>query len=142
MERKLNRKDFLKFSCKATCFAGLGLALMSTESCSPFPVVKTKHSDGVIKVPLTSFAEKKEIIVRDLELEFDIMVKQKDGKYQILVLKCTHQDWLLSPNAKGFSCSLHGSTFDVDGKVMNGPATVALKELSYTVKDDFLIITL
>lgn len=84
----------------------------------------------------------KDILVRDLDLDYDIMLKIKDGKYIILVLKCTHQDWLLSPNSKGFNCSLHGSSFDTDGKVVNGPAALPLKQLNYTIDEENLVITL
>ncbi len=142
MERKLNRKNFIKFTCNTACGIGLGVALLNVESCSPFPVIKTKHEKGEIKIPLLSLKDKKDILVRDLELDYDIMIKEKEGKYTVLVLKCTHQDWLLSPNAKGFNCSLHGSTFDIDGKVVNGPAALPLKQLNYIVEKENIIITL
>ncbi len=142
MERKLNRKDFIKFTCNAACGAGVAIAMLNVESCSPFPVIKTQHEKGIIRIPLLSLQEKKDTIIRDLELDYDMMIKQRDGKYIILVLKCTHQDWLLSPNAKGFNCSLHGSSFDSDGKVVVGPATLPLKQLSYITDADNLVITL
>ncbi|MDZ4758644.1 MAG: Rieske 2Fe-2S domain-containing protein [Bacteroidota bacterium] len=142
MERKLNRKDFIKFTCNAACSAGLAISMLNVEGCSPFPVIKTKHDKGMIKVPLLSVKENKDTIVRDLDLEYDIMIKKKDDTYIIFVLKCTHQDWLLSPNAKGFNCSLHGSTFDTEGKVVNGPASLPLKQLNYNIEQENLVITL
>lgn len=142
MEHQLNRKDFLKFTCNAACGVGLAVAMINVEGCSPFPVIKTKHEKGEIKIPLLSLKAQKDILVRDLELDYDIMIKEKEGNYIVLVLKCTHQDWLLSPNAKGFNCSLHGSTFDNEGKVVNGPAALPLKQLNYIVNEENLVITL
>ncbi|MBC7425581.1 MAG: Rieske 2Fe-2S domain-containing protein, partial [Bacteroidia bacterium] len=58
-----------------------------------------------------------------------------------LVMKCTHQDWNLIVNPKGFNCSLHGSSFALDGSVTTGPPTDPLKKLTTTIKENQLIIS-
>lgn len=143
IQRTVNRKDFLRTACNAACGIGLASVMFSAESCSPFPVVKTKNNNGKITVPIIQVTTQKNTIIRDTNLDYDIMVIQEGNDknlFKIFVLKCTHQDWLLSPNPKGFSCSLHGSTFDLDGKVTNGPATLPLKSLSYNIQENNLII--
>ena len=53
-----------------------------------------------------------------------------------MTLTCTHQSCNIatqgSVSSTGISCSCHGSRFDVQGNVTNGPATVALAHLSVT----------
>lgn len=47
-------------------------------------------------------------------------------------LNCTHQACGIVPRGDrnaGYSCPCHGSTFQIDGKVTLGPATVDLQRL-------------
>jgi Rieske Fe-S protein len=39
---------------------------------------------------------------------------------------CTHLGCRLTPGPEGFACPCHGSHFDLQGKVINGPAVKAL----------------
>lgn len=50
--------------------------------------------------------------------------KGKDGRIKMISAKCTHKGCTVRWDSKDkcWSCPCHGSKFDVDGKVLHGPA--------------------
>ena len=59
-----------------------------------------------------------------------IVAKTKDGNYIAVAKKCTHEGTTVEfePNDNRFHCSNHGSNFDLNGQVVNGPATSPLTQ--------------
>jgi cytochrome b6-f complex iron-sulfur subunit len=53
---------------------------------------------------------------------------------------CTHLGCRVNPGPDGFACPCHGSHFDLQGNVLNGPATKALDSQSVEPADDGHII--
>ncbi|GEO06341.1 hypothetical protein AAE02nite_40050 [Adhaeribacter aerolatus] len=53
---------------------------------------------------------------------------------------CTHQGGTIMYNATGkrFDCPVHGSAFNENGSVLNGPAATALKQYKTTLTGDTL----
>lgn len=140
----MKRKEFIKSSCLA-CMGVLtaGVAINSLTSCVSFPVVKLASKDQKLFVDLISLNQNKMNIIRPSDLDYDVFVHElENGEFIALILKCTHQDWNLAANPKGFNCSLHGSAFDINGKVVQGPATKSLKRLNYFKDNNQLIISL
>lgn len=138
------RKDFIKKSCLACMgIAASGVLLEGLSSCASFPVMKLNTVENVVQIKLEEFQVNKMMIVRPSQLDYDIFVnKISDNLYLVLVMKCSHQDWNLATNPKGFNCSLHGSMFDLKGNVANGPATEPLLRLKNFVENGFLKIHL
>jgi glycine/D-amino acid oxidase-like deaminating enzyme/nitrite reductase/ring-hydroxylating ferredoxin subunit len=58
--------------------------------------------------------------------------RSEDGSLHAVSLRCTHLGCLLRFNAaeRSWDCPCHGSRFDVDGTVLEGPATRPLKRKS------------
>jgi cytochrome b6-f complex iron-sulfur subunit len=58
-----------------------------------------------------------------------IIARTKAGDFLVVEKACTHQRTTVDFNADNttFSCSSHGSVFEANGAVKNGPAAVALK---------------
>ncbi|MHB9755361.1 FAD-dependent oxidoreductase [Streptomyces sp. BYX5S] len=56
--------------------------------------------------------------------------RDPDGKLHSLSARCTHLGCLVSFNAaeRAWECPCHGSRFDTDGKVVQGPATRPLEQ--------------
>ena len=121
-----SRRDFFKQSC-TLCLGSLALGWLS--ACTAIPVLKADAVKGIISVPVSSFSEKNNsVIVRNKELEFDILVLKSGNAFQALQMKCTHQDNPLTVNSSGLFCSAHGSTFDLQGNVTKEPALKPLKK--------------
>ena len=120
---------------------GAGLLVGSLESCNP--VYMTISSENKINVPLSLFDKKDLQIIRAKPLEYDFALrKEKTGKFTALLLRCTHADNPLMSTGKEFVCDLHGSRFNIEGGVTQGPAEESLKKYSTEVISDSIIITL
>ena len=72
---------------------------------------------------------------------YDIAVeKNEDNNFRALLMQCTHQENQLTQQGNGFHCSLHGSQFDKEGRVVKGPAERPLKQFPVSIENDQLII--
>ena len=111
--------------------------------CSPakYSVYKTAVTAGQVAVPVTVFATSPLQFVRPAGWYYDIAVsKQPDGSYMALLLQCTHQENQLNVSGDGYSCSLHGSRFDKNGRVLHGPAEQPLQRYKTSVDNNNVII--
>lgn len=138
------RRDFLKDTCAAclgTTF--LGVALSQLTSCSPFPVYKTALTSNVVSVPMSNFAESKLVIVRDMQVAFDILlVRKSESEFNAIYMRCTHQENPVTATKDGLFCSAHGSRFDLEGNVTKEPALESLKNFKTSILDNQVIIDL
>ena len=142
----MKRSEFLKLSCTGCLLGAAGLVSMSAllESCSPATgsaVVKTPVTDKKMVVTLEQLALKPVTIVRGTGMDFDVAVhKTEHGSYEALLLRCTHFSNPLIVNGTTYSCPLHGSEFDKEGKVRKGPAAQPLKKLACELNGNTLLI--
>ena len=138
------RREFLKDTC-TTCLgtAFLGLTFTQLTSCSALPIYKTSLGGKKVLVPLTSFAESNLLIVRDMQVSFDVLlVKKSEQEYNAIYMKCSHQENPVTATASGLYCSSHGSTFDLDGNVTKEPALQPLKKFRIELEANQLTIDL
>lgn len=139
----MERREFIKSTCNACMLGAAGFFTMQLSSCSPasFSVYKATVNDKKIAVPLDRFVKSPLQIVRPAGLYYDIAVQKKNaGEYEALALLCTHQHNQLTATGNGYTCSLHGSTFDKGGNVTKGPAERPLQQFETTVSGGELII--
>src|SRR4029077_6247806 len=61
-------------------------------------------------------------------------VRGEGEAYEALLLKCTHMGCTPGYNAeqRSFDCPCHGSRFDANGQVINGPAKAPLERYAVT----------
>lgn len=138
------RREFLKDTC-TFCLGGafLTTAFSQLTSCSPLPVYKTDLSKKIVNVPLSSFAESNLLIVRDMQVPYDILlVKKSEQEYNAIYMKCSHQENPVSATTNGLYCSSHGSSFDLDGNVTKEPALAPLKKFKTQIIDNQVSIDL
>jgi cytochrome b6-f complex iron-sulfur subunit len=57
-----------------------------------------------------------------------IVARAKDGTFVALSAACTHEGTNVTLKDNLLNCSNHGSNFNLDGSVKNGPAATALKK--------------
>ena len=134
----MERRDFIKKSCVACGMIALVgvLPITMLESCMTLPMLRTTSANNNVVISKTKLApEKKIFVLRNDDLQYDVLlVKNADNTYYAMYMQCTHNDNPVQANDKGLFCTAHGSTFDLEGKVTNGPATQALKK--YAVSED------
>lgn len=139
------RREFIKNSC-SLCASLLGLAIIlpTLQSCSTLQSFPSNVKSGNIDVPKTTFTpENKIVLIKNVPSEFEIaLVELGPGNYKAFVLECTHQSTSLVATKNGFFCNAHGSSFSLDGKVKNPPATRNMKELPISLSEQFISISI
>jgi Rieske Fe-S protein len=138
----MDRRKFVKQSCSLCLAAGSGMLIGSLASCgTALPVYKTSIADHKVAVPVTLFANSDFQLIQPKDLYYNIgLKKEQDGTYTALLLRCTHADNQLITAGNGFKCTLHGSAFDNEGRVTNGPAERPLKKYQTQVESNQIII--
>ena len=137
----MDRRDFLRSACLGCTAATLGLGALSLQGCSTLPLVKVDSDGRSLRVPLTSFSEASQVLVRTPRLTYDVLAqKLPEGGYRGLYLRCSHKDQPLTATPTGLHCPSHGSRFGLDGALLEGPATEALPPLRTEANATDLII--
>lgn len=139
----MQRRSFLKSSCNACLLLATGFLAPALSGCGPgaYQVFHADEREDKITVPADNFVKGPLVLVRPNGWYYSIALRKKeDNTYSALLLKCTHQDNQLTAAADGYSCSLHGSAFNRDGRVTKGPAERALKTFPVTVENNQIVI--
>ena len=107
------------------------MATLGTIGCASVPVYHGVLVDGRIAVLRKELDRKdnarKVFVVQIPELEYPILiVQQRADKVHALSVECTHQGCHVRPSRNSFVCPCHGSTFDLEGRVIHGPAKAPL----------------
>ena len=139
----MNRRNFVKQSCTICLAVGAGMAVGALSSCATLPVYKTAVSNKKVSVPVSLFVQSDFQIIQPKDFYYNIgLRKEIDGTYTALLLRCTHADNQLVATGNGFKCNLHGSAFDKEGQVTQGPAEYSLKKYQTELISDQIIIHL
>jgi Rieske Fe-S protein len=51
-----------------------------------------------------------------------LLIRRDSADYRAIAARCTHQGCQVRPGGEFLTCPCHGSTFDLDGAVVRGPA--------------------
>ena len=112
--------------------------------------IKSARHEGVIvddhiKVALSEFrllAKDGNAILVDADFLDDpiALIEVAPDEFHALSTRCTHQGCQVRPARTQLRCPCHGSTYDLDGKVVRGPAIEALT--SYDVRLEREVITI
>jgi Rieske Fe-S protein len=128
-----NRRSFLRYVLGGLMTLAGGMILWGAARFSVFGHVAKRKRE----VP--------EGILRKLETDVPLHVpeagawlrRMSNGKLTALDDRCPHlgccPKW--DPDRKRFKCPCHGSEFDIDGRLIAGPATRAMHELVVDLRD-------
>lgn len=144
----MNRNEFIR-SCAYACLSGVAITTL-LQSCK-----STKHLNGTISESDLVIDEKefelekkgvvsyhKYVIVQNDLLQFPVCVYKLDSDYKALYLRCTHQGAELQVYGEKIVCPAHGSEFNQQGAVENGPASENLRSFPVVVENGQIKISL
>ncbi len=133
---KVSRRDFLKLIRDGLLWlsAALGLGgLLRFLDYDPNPAPKTEFDLG----PATNYPPSSRTLLTDVPA---VLIHQGGG-FSALSLTCTHLGCTVEQNKDEFVCPCHGSHFDLNGKLLHGPAVQPLASLRIeTTEDEKLIL--
>ncbi len=87
--------------------------------------------------------DRKYVIVKGDKLNYPIyLYKTSETEYSALWMECTHQSMELTAHGDYMTCPSHGSEFDKNGNVTQGPAQSNLRKFKTTVDSEFIYILL
>ena len=114
------------------------MTTLGTLGCASAPVYHGALVNGRIAVLRDELDrnnnERKVFVVETSELEYPILIVQKGAdKAHALSVECTHQGCHVRPSKNSFVCPCHGSTFDLEGRVIHGPAKAPLQRFEVEV---------
>jgi Rieske Fe-S protein len=130
-EKKLPRRNFIQLITSLLLgLAGLlGLGgLVRFFSFRPDPGSPTVYDLG----DAADYPPGSKIIRPDIPA----VIYNRGGEFSAYSLSCTHLGCLLEEDGNSFSCPCHGSRFDQNGSVLNGPAAENLLPLRIENNDD------
>ncbi len=142
----MDRKDFIKI-VGASCMGAI--VPLGISSCSPVHYVTASLDKNKLVVAKSEFIGiKKEdeftrtfIVIESPTLQFPIAVyRHSDDNYTALWTECTHQNCEVKPNENLLTCPCHGSEFDVNGEVLEGPAESDLKMFEISTDNDNIYV--
>ena len=127
---KLSRRDFLKLACNGflSLSAGLTIAgLIRFFNFESSPATATEYDLG----PASDFPLNSRTAISNPPA---LVIHNEDG-FSALSLLCTHLGCAVKENSQGFECPCHGSRFNANGTVQNGPAKAPLRSLQIQLTD-------
>lgn len=139
----MERRDFIRQTCSFCLLAGAGVLTGALSSCATLPAYQTAISNNQVSVPVSLFDKADLQLIQPKNFYYNIALKKEsNGTYTALLLRCTHADNQLTTTGNGFHCSLHGSSFDQEGNVTNGPAEKPLHHYTTEINNGQIIIHL
>ena len=133
-----NRRTFLKISGGLVTLAGAG----GLSACGDEDGLDVLTSDMTISLAEHSeLADRGEtaLIVAGLVCPIAVTRTGADA-FAVTGTECNHQHCCVDRALDGWVCPCHGSAFELDGALKNGPATAGLTGYDYTVDGDRLTI--
>ncbi len=130
-------------ACLAMAVAGMGLT-----GCGGVRYVTGTLDGEDMSVPLADLLSedgrpKPYVVVRSPQLKWPVaLYRSGNGSYTALLMRCTHQGAQLKAGDGELTCSAHGSAFNTDGTVTEGPAKEPLRKLPVRPDGDRLLISL
>ncbi len=144
----MDRKHFVKLmgvSCIGATFP------IGFSSCSPVHYVTVGMDNQQLSIPKSEFTGIKKdvefirsfVVVESPALQFPIVVyRYSDKEYGALWTECTHQNCEVKPHDTLITCPCHGSEYDINGRVLEGPAEANLKSFKVSSDNDTIHVHL
>lgn len=128
----MERKEFIRLVSAGIICGGIIPVL---EGCITYRYAEFTSEGDKLVVEKKVFQEDRFVLLRNPRDRSPIYLrKDSDEHYTALLLECTHKQCTVNPAKETLSCPCHGSRYDTEGRVLEGPARKRL--LRYEVSSD------
>jgi len=103
-----------------------------------FKFLKVKKSaiNNAVTIDLDKLSNNSAYLIKNKQLA----AIRIDNNIRVLSIKCTHLGCTLNIAGDVFKCPCHGSEFELNGRLIKGPASKDLKKIDYKVEKDKIIV--
>ena len=150
----MNIAEFPISRQKVLLGAGLGLVTAMVAACTTYgkkpeaagesstTPAAPSASGGTAAPAAKAIAKTSDVPVGSGVIVGEVVVTQPSaGVFKGLSAKCTHKGCTVDKVADGtIDCPCHGSKFNLDGSVANGPASKPLEAKTVTVQGDSIVL--
>ena len=150
-----NRREFVKDALTGIGTVAFGsFIIINQSSCSDSGPTAPSDNNGETSITVDlSLSENSALLtvggtlaLSDNELDNSgmLLYRQSESIVKVYSRNCTHASCTIGGfSSSGIStCQCHGSMFNTNGNVVNGPAAIPLNQYSATISEDIVIITL
>ena len=149
-----NRREFVKDTLTGISTLAFGsFVMINQSSCSDGSPTAPTNSNGEISITVNlSLLENNALltvggtlalVANELDSSGMLMYRQSKTTVKVYSRNCTHASCTIGGfSSSGISsCQCHGSMFDTNGNVVNGPAAIPLNQYSATISENIVTIT-
>jgi len=149
-----NRREFVKDALTGIGTVAFGSFIMINQSsCSEGSPTAPTDSNGETSITIDlSLSENNSLLTvggvlalaaNELDSSGMLLYRQSESTVKVYSRNCTHAGCPIGGfSSSGISsCQCHGSMFDTNGNVVNGPAAIPLNQYSATISENIITIT-
>ena len=141
MSAPMNRRDFVHRLPVVSAVAWAGAATLPLAGCAGAAYLVPQESGGRLLVPTSALAEAGGVFVAVPGGDRPVYLhRTRGGVFVALLARCTHRGCQPEPVADRLVCPCHGSEYDLDGNVLQGPAERPLTRYDASVEGDHAVI--
>lgn len=110
----------MKTASAAALFCSLG----GIAACTPYRLISPQQTGNRLQVAKSTFQGDPFVLVSHPSEDAPIFLvrDEESDSYLAILLECTHRQCTVNPEGEELQCPCHGSRFDRQGKVVEGPA--------------------
>ncbi len=140
---QVSRREFLTYAAVGTAGAALG-GLLGCAAALIYPATVVEGQISLSRSELEQLAGlNRPVVVKAPKLPDPVILIPVDEKtFRAMSAKCTHLGCHVRPAKNFLVCPCHGSTFNLRGEVVRGPASSALTTYSVEVNGNEIKIIL
>lgn len=145
----INRQNFLK-TCGMACLSTSVLTAALTSCSSVYYAQGPRIKGWAIQISKKEFdvdangKRQRPFMVVEMKNQTHPIYLRRVGSdnYTAVLMQCTHQGNDLNAHDGYLSCPAHGSEYDTDGRVTEGPAEDNLKRYIVTTDEQYIYINI
>ena len=138
----MDRRDFVQRLPALSTGLLLGASSLSLSACAGVQYVVPRGTArrlviGVDELPASG------VLIQRPDMEWPVFLRRDEsGSYVALLARCTHLGCQPDPIGDRFVCPCHGSEYDLEGAVLQGPAERPLIRYAVVAEGRDLVISI